>query len=310
MGNRVRGCVGLVLVSIFCSAATPRIVDAQPRTWVASLNYESSRLLVPVIFVVSADDEGGEWSVGLTGWTLTADWKASVSDGRRRHIFARLTPVNANGSNFIYQRGVRDDAAAYRASSAEGGAGIEIAHSSRWTGGYRAIVMYQRISELSDSRVSMFWRRPFAGVEITRRHSRVSSDDRFGSRWDGLKIAASARAMGGTHTWSRAEIAAGIGKRTGPVFLSGRGAGFSGHSINVANAFVLGGSWDVPLAEMLPGYRYAEFRLERAVSGVAAVDIRIHGPWEIGVRGGWLEGPATPNTARHCSWSRSGAARC
>jgi hypothetical protein len=294
MASRPLCCGGVAVASwLLCSVVTPTLVDAQPRTWVTSLNYESSRLVVPVIVVVSSNDDGREWRLGLTGWTLTGDWKTPADDRRKRHVFARITPINANSSNFIYRDGIRHEPAEYRASAAEGGAGIEFAHTRRWTGGYRALVMYQRVGGLADTDVATFWRRPFAGVELTQQYARVTSDERFGSRWEGVKIAATGRAMAGAHTWSRAELTAGVGKRAGPIFLSGRGAAFVGRSLNIANAFVLGGSWDVPSADMLPGYRYAEFRLERAGSVGAAVDIRLHGPWEVGLRGGWLTGPAT-----------------
>jgi hypothetical protein len=281
-----------VLVMLVCIVLMPRAGHAQPRTWVASLNYESSHLLVPVLFVVSADDNGRQWSAGLTGWTMSADWRTPAGDGRTRHVFARLTPVNANASNFVFRDGIRDETAAYRALAAEGGAGLELAHTRRWTGGYRGFVMYQRITGLADDDVSRFWRRPFAGIEITQRYHRVTADERFGSRWTGVKIAATGRALAGVHTWSRAELSAGVGTRAGPLFLSGRGAAFTGHSLNIANAFVLGGSWDVASADMLPGSRYAEFRLTRGSSGSAAVGIPLHGPWEIGVRGAWLNGAA------------------
>jgi hypothetical protein len=281
--------ISLVLV---CSGMTPAFAQQQPRTWFASLNYESSHLLVPVVNVVSADDEGREWSVGVTGWTIGADWKLATIATRKRHLFARFTPVNANSSNFIYLDGVRDVAAEYRASALEGGAGIEIAHTRRWTGGYRVVALHHRVSGITDSRVSTFWRRPFAGVEVTQEYTRVTSEERFGSRWNGLKIAAVARQMGGAHTWTRAQLTAGVGKRTGPFFLSGRGAAFAGHSLNIVNAFVLGGSWDVPAAEMVPGYRYAEFRLSRAATAGVALDIRLHRFWEIGLRAGALKGPS------------------
>jgi hypothetical protein len=270
----------------------PAFAQGQPRTWFASLNYESSHLLVPVIAVVSADDTGQEWSLAVTGWTISADWKASANDRRRRHIFARVTPVNANSSNFIYREGVRNPAAEYRASAIEAGGGIEIAHTRRWTGGYRVLALHHRVSGIAEPAVSTVWRRPFAGVEVTQQYTRVTSEERFGSRWDGVKIAAVARQMGGARAWTRAQLTAGAGKRAGPLFLSGRGAAFLGHSLNIVNAFVLGGSWDVPAAEMVPGYRYAQFRLGRAATAGAAVDIRLHRFWEIGLRAGALKGPS------------------
>jgi hypothetical protein len=282
-----------VMLSLLCGVMRPAIAEGQPRTWLASLNYESSQLLVPVIIVMSANDDGREWSVGLVGWTLSADWKPAAGDGRKRHVFARFTPVNANSSNFIYRDGVRDSAAEYRASAIEGGVGIEVAHTRRWTGQYRVLALYHPVGGMSDSALSVLWRRPFAGVEIAQQYTRVASEERFGSRWNGLKIAVAGRTMGGASTWTRAQLTAGVGKRAGPLFLSGRGAAFTGHSLNIVNAFVLGGSWDVPASEMVPGYRYAEFRLNRAASVGAAIDIRLHGSWEIGLRAGALKGDST-----------------
>lgn len=281
------------MLLLLCSVMTPAMAQGQPRTWFASLNYESSQLLVPVVIVVSANDDGREWSVGMVGWTLSADWKTAAGDRRKRHIFARFTPVNANSSNFIYRDGVRDSAAEYRASAIEGGAGVEVAHSRRWTGQYRVLALYHSVGGMSDSAVSTLWRRPFAGVEIAQQYTRVTSEERFGSRWNGLKIAVVGRTMGGASTWTRAQLTAGVGKRAGPLFLSGRGAAFAGHSLNTVNAFVLGGSWDVPSAEMVPGYHYAEFRLNRAASVGAAIDVRLHGFWEIGLRAGALKGAPT-----------------
>jgi hypothetical protein len=281
-----------VMLLLVCSVMRPAIAQGQPRTWLASLNYESSQLLVPVIIVVSANDDGREWSVGLVGWTLTADWKTAAGDGRKRHVFARFTPVNANSSNFIYRDGVRDSLAEYRASAIEGGAGIEVAHTRTWTGQYRALVLYDRVGSLSDTTVSSLWRRPFAGVEVAQQYTRVTSEERFGARWNGLKVAVIGRAMGGASTWTRAQLTAGAGKRAGPFFFSGRGAAFVGHSLNIVNAFVLGGSWDVPAAEMVPGYRYAEFRLSRAATAGAALDMRLHRFWELRLRAGALKGPS------------------
>ena len=293
MINSASRCRIVAPLLFFCSVMTPAIAQGQPRTWLASLNYEASHLLVPVIIVVSADDEGREWSVGLTGWTLSADWKAAAGERRKRHIFARFTPVNANSSNFIYRDGIRDAAAEYRASAFEGGAGIEVAHTRRWRGQYRAIAVYNRVGSMPDSTVPTLWRRPFAGVEVTQQYTRVTSEERFGSRWNGLKILATGRTMGGARMWTSAHLTAGVGRRMGRLFLSGEGAALTGHSLNTVNTFLLGGSWDVPSAGMVPGYHYAEFRLDRAASIGGAMDVRLYRSWEIGLRAGALKGSST-----------------
>ena len=68
----------------------------------------------------------------------------------------------------------------------------------------------------------------------------------------------------GSNTWSRLQARVGVGKRIGPVMLSGRGAAFGGHSLNIVSAFLIGGSWDLASPELMVGYRYAELRLDRA----------------------------------------------
>jgi hypothetical protein len=40
------------------------------------------------------------------------------------------------------------------------------------------------------------------------------------------------------------------------------------------------------------GYRYAEFRLDRAATVGGALDLRLRGSWELGVRGSYLKGNA------------------
>src|SRR5215203_4670224 len=89
-----------LIVTVTCPAA----VRAQSRVYVGSLNFESPALLVPVLRVTHADDQH-EWTLGLTGWTLGADWRAAATPRWRRHVFARFTPFNAHSSNYIYVDG-------------------------------------------------------------------------------------------------------------------------------------------------------------------------------------------------------------
>jgi hypothetical protein len=273
--------------------------QADTRALLASLYYESAQLVVPVVAVRSTDDRGHEWNAWLAGWTLGADWSVAPTPRRRWRVEVRVTPFNAQSSDYIYVDGQRDPAAAFRAASLEAAAGVEIAHASHWTGRYRGIIFYERVSGTTVADIQSFWDHPFAGVEIAHSYSRVRSETRLGSRWDGVKAEASAQVYGGDHTWSRFRAGAGVGRRAGPLFLSGRAAAASGRSLNTVSAFLVGGSWDLAVPDLLAGYRYAEFRVDRAGTVRAGVDLRIHGALEVGVRGGFLKAPGL---------ARSGAA--
>ena len=278
----------LTAVVLVCHAST---VHADSRLWFGSLNYESDRLVVPVLLVVSTDDEGNEWSLGLTGWTLSGERKTAIDSSRKRQLFARVTPINAQSGQFVYRDGQRDPAAEFSASSVELGGGLEAAHRSRWTGAYRVLAVYSPVDDL-DPELVAYWKRPFAGVEIAQTYTRVTADELFGSRWEGVKVGGTAQLLTGTRTWSRMQARVGAGKRIGPLMLSGRGAAFTGRSLNTVSDFVIGGSWDLAPPDLFVGYRYAEFRLDRAATVGGAVDLRVRGAWEVGVRGSYLKGKA------------------
>lgn len=262
---------------------------ADTRVWLASLSYESTQLVVPVIALRSSDDRGHEWNLWVTGWTLGADRSVARTARSRWRVLARVTPVNAHASNYIYLDGRRYQAASYSAAFIDLGGGLEVAHTQRWTGTYRGIALYERIGQGQSADVRRFWEHPFIGAETVQSYARVRSETLFGARWDGIKADASAQIYTGDRTWSRVRAAAGAGRHAGPLFVSGRAAVFAGQSLNTVNAFLIGGSWDLAPPDLLVGYRYAEFRVNRAGTIGAGVDLRIHGAWEVGVRSAYLK---------------------
>jgi hypothetical protein len=272
------------------AAAFAAPAHADTRLWLAGVNYESAQLVVPVIVVRSTDDRGHEWNAWLTGWTLGADWSVARTPRRRWRVEMNVTPVNAHSSNYVYVDGRRDPAAAFSAASFDGAGEIEIAHTRRWTGRYRGVFLYERVGDVPPQ-AAQSWRHPFVGAETVHSYSRVRSETRLGSRWEGVKTEGSAQIYTGTRTWSRVRGSAGAGARAGPLFLSGRAAAFRGQSLDTVSAFLIGGSWDVAVPNLLSGYRYAEFRVERAATAGAGADLRIHGAWEIGLRGAYLNAP-------------------
>ena len=264
---------------------------ADTRVWLVNLSYESRQLVVPVMALRSNDDHGREWNIWVTGWTLGADRSVTRTARSRWRVLARVTPVNAHASNYLYLDGRRNPAASYSAASIDLGGGFEIAHTPRWTGAYRGMALYERVGAGQSAEVRRFWDRPFVGAETVQSYARVRSDTLFGARWDGIKADVSAQVYTGARTWSRVRAAAGAGRRAGPVFVSGRAAVFAGQSLNTVSAFLIGGSWDLAPPDLLAGYRYAEFRVNRAGTMGAGVDLRIHGAWEVGVRGAFLKAP-------------------
>jgi hypothetical protein len=284
----MRRVLGLVIAVLVFHASPAR---ADSRLWFGSLNYESTRLVVPVFVLLATDDEGNEWSVGVTGWTLSAERRITIDSRRKRHLFARITPINAQSGRYVYRDGRRDASAEFNASSVELGGGLEVAHRSRWTGAYRVLAVYTPVQDLDPTLVA-YWKRPFAGVEIAHTYARVTAEELFGARWEGVKASGALQVFTGTNTWSRLQVRVGAGKRMGRLRLSGRGAAFTGQSLNTVSAFVIGGSWDLAPPELIAGYRYGEFRLHRAAIAGAALDVRVRGAWDVGVRGSYLRGRA------------------
>ena len=277
----------LMIIAALAVAAPAR---ADTRLWFASLNFETTTLVVPAIGVRSTDDRGHEWNAWLTGWTVGADWSVARTPRRRWRVVARVTPVNAHSSNYIYVDGQRDLAASFSAASIDAAAGAEVVHSPRWTGHYRGLFLYDRIRGVP-ARLREAWNHPFAGIATVQRYSRVRSETRFGSRWEGWKAEAAAEIYSGGHTWSRLRASAGGGHRRGPVFLSAGAAAISGQSLDTVSAFLIGGSWNLAVPDLLVGYRYAEFRVNRAATAAGGVDLRLRGALEVGVRGAVMKAP-------------------
>ena len=277
----------MLLVAVAC-AAWPQAVEAQSRAAVVSLQYESPTLVVPIAVVSLRSDEGREWTLGVVGWTLGADWRHADQPARRRHLYVHITPFNANSSEYFYSQGERDTASEYSASSFEVGGGLELTHRRGWTVGYRALALYEAVRGLQADRGGDAWDRPFVGVEITQHYERLTAEGFFGSRSDGVSVDARARIFTGTHTWSQFSGRAKGGVRRGRVHYSGRAEVFGGHHLDTVSAMLVGGSWDLDFAGALPGYKYGEFRLDRGATVGGGAYVRLSRALEAGGRAGYL----------------------
>lgn len=290
-GNRCHLSRRLTFLLAMGLLANPVPVRADTRIWLASVNYESARVFAPVLVVRSESAAGRQWNLWVTGWTIGADRSVPRGDRQRWRVIARVTPTNAHSSNFIYVKGRRDPSKSYSAASVDLAGGIDAAHTSRWTGSYRAVALYERVGQSQTGEIRRAWDRPFAGVEIVQTYARVRSESLFGARWEGFKVEAAAQIYAGGHTWSRVRTGIGGGKRFGRLFASGHAAAFSGRSLDTVSAFLIGGSWDLSAPDMLAGFRYAQFRVKQAQTFRGGADWRIRGRLEIGMRGAYMNTP-------------------
>src|SRR5436190_15489434 len=135
-------CSGSALLGLLICAAWPQALAAQSRAAVVSLQYESPSLVVPIAVVSLRSDAGSEWTLGVVGWTLGADWRHVDRPTKRRHLYVRVTPFNANSSAYFYAEGDRAEASEYNGSSIEVGGGVELTHRRGWTGSYRLLGLY------------------------------------------------------------------------------------------------------------------------------------------------------------------------
>jgi len=283
---RRSGRLPLLLAAII--VGWPGALAAQSRAAVISLQYESPTLVVPIAIVSLRSDEGREWTLGVVGWTLGADWRQADRPTRRRHLFVHVTPFNANNSDYFYSDGERDEPSEYDGSAAEVGGGIELTHRRGWVGGYRALALYESVRGLPADRGGDRWNLPFVGAEVTEHYERLTAEEPFGSRWQGIKVDGRARIFSGARTWSQFSLRAGVGRRAGPIHYSGRGEVFGGHHLDTVSAMLVGGSWDLDFPGALVGYRYGEFRLSRGATLGGATHLRLSRAWEVGTRAGYL----------------------
>lgn len=248
-----------------------------------------SSVAAPVLHFRSASDRGTTWHVGLIGWTLDGSWKKRL-DRRRSLVFqAELTPMNAHSSNLVYREGQRDKTLEYENGAYLLKAGWLYDHSGRWHSAISLVGLQELVSNL-DAGLEHTWESPYLGVELVETYRRVVAEDILLGRIEGIQIRGTAQMFEGDQPWSRLHLAESAGKRVGNLLFTETLALMAGHSLNTVSQFLIGGSWDLPAGNTLYGYRYGEFRVDRAMTINAGVDY----DWErvsAGLRGSYLESP-------------------
>ena len=271
------------------AAAGPLFAQA-PVLW-TRINFESSPVAAPVIVLVHPTRAGNQWTASLQGWTLAGGWSGPLNSTTSLVLSAEVTPLNAHSSNYIYSDGERDTEASYRNRTAELKTGLRFRLSDRWLSEAALIGLYESVDDL-DHEIEQSWRRPYLGLEVLGEYTNTVSDDSFHALWDGVKASARLRAFTGDRGWWRSELFLGAGKKFRRLFFGARAWWLDGDELDTVNAFLVGGAWELPGIVPLHGYRYAEFRLGRALVVNGGSDVKIGNDSYVGVRGSYLDGSA------------------
>ena len=164
--------------------------------------------------------------------------------------------------------------------------------TTRWQFECSMIGLYESVGGITDKEAAAYWKNPFVGIEIAESYNNIISEDFFRFRRDGITCSGRAQMFTGSRTWWRSDFSFGAGKKIGPLFLHGNTLLLLGNSLNIVNQFLAGGSWDILGAGVLYGYRYAEFRLSRALLVNGGTDVELFDSVELGIRAAYLNSPA------------------
>ena len=271
-------------------------LSGQVRVLVTSIGYESPTLVAPVVLLSFVPASGkGVSTLGVAGYTLTASRIAYRGPTVATVVALEVTPVNANSSNYVYRDGERDSALAFRDANVALHVGLRFSQEGKWSQWgveFGAIGLNEWVSRVADPSVVSRWRDPYVGLQVAANYSRVISEDVLAARWDGVKAAADFVGFAGGRPWWKSRVWLGGGKRVGRISIMGRAWLLFGQNLDMVNQHLVGGSWDLDPSPSLYGYHYAEFRVNRGAVLSAGADLRLAGPWELGVRAGYLTSPA------------------
>jgi hypothetical protein len=249
-----------------------------------------SSIAAPVVswYRISPNDD--LLSFAVNGWQLSSAYERRLDPRRKLAASIAVTPINAHSSNRIYDHGERRGDLDFRDSSAEVTFGRIDTPVERWISDIRGVILYERVADV-DAPVRDRWQKPYAGVRARQAWRRVRADDPFMMIFDGAEIGGTVEFFAGQRAWSRIEVDERVNARRGRWRAGQSVIGFSGHNLDVVNAFLVGGSWPVAGVHPLYGYRYGEFRLARGISGTMDLEYGMRPSTWIGVHGSALRAP-------------------
>jgi hypothetical protein len=278
----------LVVLGVL-AVARPARAEETPLVLVGGLFESASVTIAPVVVLRAPLGEDQSVTASQVGWTtgLAADialdrhwsWSSSVA----------FTPIRAHLSHNVYDThghelldGEFDDTALRVASGA----------AWRWREGSlmaQAVVGKEWLSRLPAG-LSNDFRRPFAGVEAAWKIEALRSEELLSGRIDGARLRLRAEALAGQRQWVDADAALSLGRKAGPFFFRLEAAAYAVTIDHPVTDVTIGGSWDMLGGWALMGHPLGAFRLARAASATAGLDVRALGPLELGVRSSLLAG--------------------
>ncbi len=215
--------------------------------------------------------------IAISGWQVSAQYEKALPLRKRFVASLALTPFNANSSDRIYEQGEERPELRYDNASFELTLGRQDLLSTRWISDIRGVVLHERVDEV-DAATSDFWARPYAGVRARQSYRRVTAEHPFLMTMEGFELTAEEELFAGTQQWHRVSISQRSSTRLSRSLRVGQALNvFGGSSVNIVNAFLVGGSWPVEGVRPLYGYRYAEFRMRRGATAMAEVEVLVNG---------------------------------
>ncbi len=257
MKTKFAVCTFMLFVHLLAFSET----FAQINLLFVNLNYESPDLVAPVIIFENPSNDGKKWQFSLIGWTVgSLITKRFNPDNEIKFDFA-FTPRNAHSSNLIYRDGKQKDKLSYHNVTVRLKQGLKHDHTEHWTSELSLVQLYESVKDLPPKTVK-FWDRPYLGVELKQNFNQRISNNIYQNRSDGLLASGQIQVFTGARTWWRYDLLLQFSKKIGPVFLRNKVNYFSGNNLNTVTKFLVGGNWDLSGLRSVPGYHFAELRVD------------------------------------------------
>jgi hypothetical protein len=241
----------------------------------------------PVIELRSIGDDGQVRRLSVSGWTIAMTRDTPVDRGRRVIMTLSVTPYDAHSSRRMYSNGSRARELEFDDAAVAARAAYRIREGEHVSTEAALIAGHEILGSRAPHEVRDRWRTPYAGVQITQR---VTAEDPYAGRIEGIDLSAATEVYSGRQTWSRTTLLQSAGTAAGPLYFRQSLAAMYGTNLDTVSAFLVGGSWDTLGPMSVYGTRYAEFRLDKCavLSGGADYALR---SWELGVRASVMRAP-------------------
>ena len=261
-------------LSFALSYASSMPARAEPPLVVVSAAYESPTLLAPAVQLIARDADGGSMAGGFVGWTLGIEREWALGPRSFLGVGAEVTPLNANASDIHWRDGHDAAERDFTDRSWLSRLGGRVEHPAGLSSRLELLARREWIADAPQS-LRDRWRGSYAGLRIAEQWSAVRADDRYRQRWDGLKAAGEYTLWGGGTPFWQTRLQVGVGRTFGAAHLQLAATLLDGDGLDEVTRFRVGGSWDVPGVDLLYGFHYAEFRVERAALFRGGLDLAL-----------------------------------